>query len=62
MIKRISGNPTVVGFVLLFSIALFWYFVWHAGWSDRGKAIGFLATLVVGVWTAEGEGAYRLPP
>jgi len=52
MIKKISGNPTVVGFVLLFSMALFWYFaIWHTGWGDKGKAIGFLGTLVVGVWT-----------
>ena len=51
MIKKISGNPTIVSLVLLFFMAVSWYFgVWDTGWSDKGKALSFLGTLVVGVW------------
>lgn len=50
--QRISGNPTIVCTLLLFSVGLFWFAeIARRGWSDPGKAIGVLGTFVAAIWT-----------
>jgi hypothetical protein len=51
MIKRISGNPTIVCLFLLLSVTVFWYFAIERHGQNLGKAVGVLGTFIAAVWT-----------
>jgi hypothetical protein len=52
MLRRLSGNPTVVSVFLLLTLAILWYAEMDSlGWKDRREAFSILGALIAAVWT-----------